>query len=380
MLTPEFNMWDINNYNTKAMHRRLSSSPGFVDFVVVVGLSIILFYILRVLQNISNNWRLMMQQRIDAALLKRRLVKDPFRNTYGYSWDYVMVFRIIPIDQKLSLIQEKRSLKFILDRLAESGLQTKLFYSIQHDEVYVKIRCPLPRLMKEADRINYRLLLEPTALANKLRIGNLTGPEEKQWKPIEVPISSDRTPFEPYDYIYCEFISDEKEMYTKYANGSVFRSVDRLKLIANIISARLVDGGSHLDVYRLIKDKCMLTFFPLHDAVELRYLEEKWLRMCQLPWQQHVDIVKDYFGEKIGLFFLWLGHYTTWLMPVAVVGIFAWVNVAANGNDPDAQIMPYFATFMAIWSTLFLEYWKRKEKLTAMKWGTVGYEDEEQVR
>jgi hypothetical protein len=33
-----------------------------------------------------------------------------------------------------------------------------------------------------------------------------------------------------------------------------------------------------------------------------------------------------------------------------------------------------------IWSTLFLEYWKRKEKLAAMKWGMVGFEDTQQDR
>lgn len=29
-------------------HRRLSNGPGFVDFVVIVGLGIILFYLLKV--------------------------------------------------------------------------------------------------------------------------------------------------------------------------------------------------------------------------------------------------------------------------------------------------------------------------------------------
>jgi hypothetical protein len=42
--------------------------------------------------------------------------------------------------------------------------------------------------------------------------------------------------------------------------------------------------------------------------------------------------------------------------------------------------MPYFATFISIWATLFMEYWKRKEKFAAMKWGTIGYEQTEQER
>eukprot|EP00604_Paraphysomonas_vestita_P003315 CAMPEP_0174820228 /NCGR_PEP_ID=MMETSP1107-20130205/3919_1 /TAXON_ID=36770 /ORGANISM="Paraphysomonas vestita, Strain GFlagA" /LENGTH=426 /DNA_ID=CAMNT_0016035151 /DNA_START=1028 /DNA_END=2308 /DNA_ORIENTATION=- len=42
--------------------------------------------------------------------------------------------------------------------------------------------------------------------------------------------------------------------------------------------------------------------------------------------------------------------------------------------------MPYFATFIAFWSTLFLEFWKRKESTYAMRWGMTGFEEEEQVR
>jgi anoctamin-10/anoctamin-7 len=35
---------------------------------------------------------------------------------------------------------------------------------------------------------------------------------------------------------------------------------------------------------------------------------------------------------------------------------------------------------MALWSALFIEFWKRTENTTAMKWGTNGYEEMEQVR
>lgn len=35
----------------------------------------------------------------------------------------------------------------------------------------------------------------------------------------------------------------------------------------------------------------------------------------------------------------------------------------------------FFSIYVSIWGTLFLEYWKRKEKLYAMKWGMIGYED-----
>ena len=169
-------------------------------------------------------------------------------------------------------------------------------------------------------------------------------------------------------------------LYKVWPNGTIFRGSDRLKLIQSVLMARKYEGGCHLDVYKLIKTKCMIGYFPLHDYVELRTLEERWLRFWQLPWNQPMDDIKDYFGEKIALYFLWLGHYTTWLMSAGVVGFFAWINVAAEGNDPNAIVMPYFACFIAIWAVLFLEFWKRKEKMHAMMWGTVGYEEEEITR
>jgi hypothetical protein len=42
--------------------------------------------------------------------------------------------------------------------------------------------------------------------------------------------------------------------------------------------------------------------------------------------------------------------------------------------------VPYFAGLMAMWSVLFLEHWKRTEKNTAMKWGTIGFEENEVAR
>eukprot|EP01031_Cornospumella_fuschlensis_P043140 gene43140-52728_t len=270
-------------HSSNEYRRRLSSGPGFVDFVVVVGLGLILFYMLKVLRRISDNWKKMMKERIDKAMEKRKAVKDPFRNTNGYSWDYVIVFQVHNADSRIKPVQEEKSIKFIIQRLSDAGLQTKMFYSVQNDEVYLKIRCPYSRLIQEADRINYRLCMEPAQLGNQLRMGNMKGPVEKQWKPVEVPSTSLETTINPYDYMYCEFRPHlhEQSLYKKWPNESIFRGVDRLKLIATIIAAKQTEGGCDLDMYRLKRDNCIMAFFPLHDAVELRELEEKRLRMCQ---------------------------------------------------------------------------------------------------
>ena len=50
------------------------------------------------------------------------------------------------------------------------------------------------------------------------------------------------------------------------------------------------------------------------------------------------------------------------------------------GNDPNTNSVPFFAGIMGLWSALFLESWKRTEKTTAMKWGMVGFEEEQADR
>ena len=124
----------------------------------------------------------------------------------------------------------------------------------------------------------------------------------------------------------------------------------------------------------------MLDYSPLHDEVKLRELESKWIILLQFPWNQKVSDIKDYFGERIGLYFSWLGHYTSWLVVAVVLGIIAWANVQANASDPNAVIMPYFAGAMAVWATLYLESWKRHQVMLELKWGTSDVEETQPTR
>ena len=43
--------------------------------------------------------------------------------------------------------------------------------------------------------------------------------------------------------------------------------------------------------------------------------------MRERPWRLSLDDVKDYFGEKIALYFGFVGHLTAWLGVLAVVGL-----------------------------------------------------------
>jgi hypothetical protein len=52
----------------------------------------------------------------------------------------------------------------------------------------------------------------------------------------------------------------------------------------------------------------------------------------------------------------------------------------APANNPNAPALPYFAVFIALWSAFVLKHWQRTVKYTALEWGMVGFEEEEEER
>lgn len=69
--------------------------------------------------------------RIEQALKRRRNFSDNFREEYGYSWDYVLTFRVYDEEDPISELQRQYNMKSILDKLTLGGLQVRLFYSLQ---------------------------------------------------------------------------------------------------------------------------------------------------------------------------------------------------------------------------------------------------------
>jgi hypothetical protein len=84
--------------------------------------------------------------------------------------------------------------------------------------------------------------------------------------------------------------------------------VDRIKLIMSIIEAPITSQGCGYKIKDLVINKAALAIFPLHDSLSLVALQHEWLALFALPTNQPRDLVKDYFGEKIALYFVWLGH------------------------------------------------------------------------
>uniref|UniRef100_A0A674BKF9 Anoctamin n=1 Tax=Salmo trutta TaxID=8032 RepID=A0A674BKF9_SALTR len=127
---------------------------------------------------------------------------------------------------------------------------------------------------------------------------------------------------------------------------------------------------------------------------------------------------RKYFGEKIGLYFAWLGLYTQMLIPASLVGVIVFLYGCAtvDNNIPSMEICHprnnitmcplcdracnywklkeacgtarashlfdnpatvFFSIFMALWAAMFMEHWKRRQMRLNYEWDLTGFEEEE---
>ena len=177
--------------------------PSYGQFLIVVGLVILLYFFLRGVFYIAYYWQKKAEARMEKALEQRSKVIDNFRHDNGYSWDYVFVFKVGRADEPYTDMQIDHSLRNLVLTMSEAGLQTKLFYSAQHDEVYCKIRASLKRLSEQAEMINYKLKCEPLSVANLLSRGKSTGPPEQHWGGVSIESDGIQTEIPPYEHIYA---------------------------------------------------------------------------------------------------------------------------------------------------------------------------------
>lgn len=160
------------------------------------------------------------------ALKRRRNGKDTFRQDYGYSWDYFMAFKVYDEDDVLSDFQRDYSFQYVLDRLTAGGLEVRLFYGIQHKEVFCKIRCPLQRLQKHAELVNYKLALDRNALKTICSTGR-----DGFWDPIklqEFADNSELTTLSAFEYIYAKYEFDTEVELTRNYLFPLYKKWPRL--------------------------------------------------------------------------------------------------------------------------------------------------------
>ena len=163
--------------------------------------------------------------------------------------------------------------------------------------------------------------------------------------------------------------------------GFRFHIPQRSRLVERLIKDRYYGLGIEFD--RMInKGFVMTAFFPLHNsAYQETYGLTAWASLRPLlsmhPMDQPLPGVVSYFGEKVGMYFHWIHTYTTYLAPLAALGIALQIYVLVRGHD---LMHAVFAMICAIWGVMWSTHWHREERRYAHKFGTHIEMEQEMVR
>lgn len=153
-----------------------------------------------------------------------------------------------------------------------------------------------------------------------------------------------------------------------------------MKLIYYILKGPESKGGCDLEVDLLVFRKKIAAFYPLHDRNASADIQERNANMSEMPWDEGLaQNIRDYFGEKIALYFVFMGHYSYWLIIPGIIGLIFQIIVFATGNF-SSSVLPFYSLLITVWAIVMLEYWKRKEQLKAVDWGMTSFEDTEPDR
>jgi len=209
------------------------------------------------------------------------------------------------------------------------------------------------------------------------------------------------------------FVPYQKKDKSLYSNAFLkfgeyrFCSLERIRLVQSIMMAPHSENGADLQCkcllfasfqkpsvsililttlsFAALMDEypdCISDMYPMHDNYELEKLEAIWFDnqgTTSRDWNFVPEKeIRDYFGEKIALYTVFASFYTGKLMFLAPLGIIAMISQAVDGED--TIMTPIYAFVVAIWATLFLEYWKRRESTLRCQWNVESFEDNEAVR
>ncbi|XP_062855297.1 anoctamin-9 [Trichomycterus rosablanca] len=200
-------------------------------------------------------------------------------------------------------------------------------------------------------------------------------------------------------------------------HGNIPQST-RIRIVDFILhNTSIENNGKHEYLSDLIKEKVFQAQFCLHEKEEQKELRTSWARWTACFNGQPITDVRTYFGEKVALYFLWLGWYTFLLIPAAILGVLVFLYglfffkpnpLIEEVCESDIIMCPLcdkrckvwrlsdtctyakvstlfdnegtiaFAMFMAVWATVFLEFWKRHRASYVCEWKVFDWCEEEE--
>ncbi|XP_072402314.1 anoctamin-5-like isoform X2 [Diabrotica undecimpunctata] len=314
--------------------------------------------------------------------------------------------------------------------LRKEGLELEHAHPEQNGLNFVKIHVQKEVLRRYSEILKLRMpMKEIPALRQISRQTNfLIEGITDQWDKLKTWVFVDESTFPNKAHRFTAIYSRDKEYLFDVNSPYFFTPAIRSRIVQFILDRKTYsDNNNDFDfgLERLLNDRVYSAGYPLHDgdlkhsdsARSLLYTE--WAALRRWYRYQPLDYVKEYFGVKIGFYFAWLGFYTHMLIPAAIVGLLCFLYSCATlyNNIPTEDICHekikekmcpqcdvwcdywkisescvhsritylfdnpttvFFAIFMSVWATLFLEMWKRYSAEITHRWDVSGFDIQEE--
>lgn len=326
--------------------------------------------------------------------------------------------------------RKKRRREFFEGSLMTDGLHLEMTQSVVDEKLfYVKLHMPFDVLCANAETLHIKLPIKCNDLRPQSSKHNCC---TKPFYPNEEAIGKEA------DYFTAAFRKDLLNCFQlKEREGKeLFTPTMRSRMVYYILSRapyEVKGENKKFGITKLLAGGVYKAAYPLHDCRfnvkskeddcpnERYHLYNEWAHPKNFYKMQPLDLIRKYFGEKIGIYFAWLGFYTVMLSLAAVFGLGCFIYGYRSREsstwskevcDPDigGQIVmcpqcdnncPYwrlnttcesskrlcvfdnfgtlvFAVFMSVWVTVFLEFWKRYQARLEYDWDTVEFQQQEE--
>ncbi|XP_038154359.1 anoctamin-6 [Cyprinodon tularosa] len=324
----------------------------------------------------------------------------------------------------------KRRREYFEASLMKMGLELEATPSVHNDNlIFVKVHVPWDVQCTYAEVLHIKVPIELNKISSKPSVWTIFNCFTKYFKPDENLIKKET------DYFTAPFEKDRQECFQIVNQDQFFTPSMRSRMAYYILCRAPYEVRGNIKKFgitKLLDSGVYKAAYPLHDCrFNVRSEEEscpnerfllykEWAHPKNFYKIQPLDLIRRYYGEKIGIYYAWLGFYTMMLAIAAVVGLCCfiygyqiqetstWSKEVCNPNIggklvmcPQCDLCNYwmlnstcdtsktliifdnfgtlvFAVFMSVWVTVFLEFWKRYQAELEYEWDTVEFLEQEE--
>lgn len=162
-------------------------------------------------------------------------------------------------------------------------------------------------------------------------------------------------------------------------NGSpYFCPSDRILIILATLQSK-EHWGCDLNIERLVYKQKITSAFAVHSNVTKDRLIQDvvWDRWYDPTWAPPLKSMKEYVGARVTLYFGFLNFYARYLVGIALLSVPAYTAYRLTRNPLAIAILRViFGIALVVWTTIFLEKWKRRNAIINIDFGLNDYHED----